>query len=179
MVSKLSFVALIAVVLAVGMVLCVSASTESPMPILSKFGFSALNEQQGGISTDKINPAAGMATIKSVQWYKNGISQGKIIFDPVGNAYVTVEKYDTISFKVIALYQGSGTGYGAFVWPTETPSYVETWPLKSGIITTKSVTRAYHVEEDRAFYVFAEPPGAKLDFSSPIGEARAIYVKIL
>ncbi len=176
--SKLWLVVVVAIAIAIGAVSCAGATGGAAIEVNGS-RFPGLSEQVSN-SPASVNPASGTAKVKSVQWTKNGVNQGNLVFSFDGlynSAVIHATVYDTLSFKVKSSYAGSGKGYGAFMWDDLNPYYVESWSLTSGITTTKSLARSYYITENTDFYVVASPAGSSLG-SGPGSDVRAIYVLV-
>ncbi len=132
-------------------------------------GSGNLIDDKAGMAVSAVLPAAGMATVKTVQWRKNGVNQGNIAFDSTGNGVINVADHDVVSFTVKGIYKGSGTGYLLFIDPFsdtvtgQNPYYAESWPLKPDVTITKNVVRSYLFTSSTYVRVEAHPPGSSYD----------------
>ncbi len=126
------------------------------------------------IAQEELSPSAGTATVISVQWWKNGVNQGKIPFDSSGVGKIDVRAADIVIFKIKGTYKGSGTGYLLFYDLDD--DYREAWVLKPGVITTKQVVRAYSFGADTYVRIEAHLPGS--DYYGP-GDCHRVDVNVI
>jgi hypothetical protein len=120
-----------------------------------------------------VSPDAPVAKVLSVRWWKNGVDQGKIVFDATNTGFVEVRStLEVIMFRVKGRYSGgSGTGYLVFWDPART--YGESCLLKPGVTSTMMVRRPYMFDAANDLYVKALLPGSGYDAAS---DSRRIVI---
>jgi hypothetical protein len=116
--------------------------------VMSTVSIAAGNEElitgTGGehfAGTGTISPIAAGPHVKTVIYYVNGVKQPALDFTEVSNYHVDIFKGDTITFKVICSYTGSGKGY--MIFRDMDSGYQESMFLKSGVVSVKNVMRSF------------------------------------